>query len=82
MPEGAMNLSPLLLLALLMATPRGQQPSRADESPAELATRLLRDSCSADNFTAFYLQIREEQGMSRRHPHWPNNDGKVLLSLC
>lgn len=62
----------LLLLcstALQMGPLQGQQSSQSP--PAELASRLLEDSCKADNFTAFYLHIREKQGMARKFPVWP-----------
>lgn len=52
------------------------------ESPEKLASRLISDSCNADNFTSFYLHVRDMQKVARRYPPWPNGEVKPLKNSC
>lgn len=49
-----------------------------EQTPAQLAKELLDGSCNGDNFTDFYLRVRERQNVNRRYPPWPNN-GKLFF---
>lgn len=62
----------LFITAMQMNAFQGQPQSNEQTVRLLLAERLLEDSCNADNFTAFYVNIREKQGVSRRFPIWPN----------
>ena len=58
-----------LLLALQLLILQAQELT---ESPEKLAARIVDDSCKADNFTSFYLQIRDSHEVARKYPVWPN----------
>lgn len=62
----------VLLLLLLMLRRFEAVEEKLD---LQLAEKLIGDNCrTAANRTAFYLQIREMQGMARRFPTWPNGE--------
>ena len=65
----------LLLQALIWLQEAVQQQQAAPVTPAmaELASRLLEESCHSqvDNFTSFYLRVRERQAAEREFPLWP-----------
>lgn len=82
----------LLMLCCVTALQMSHLHSQ-QQTPAELASKLLEASCRGRNFTAFYLHIREKQGMTRRYPPWPNSkvankaisgggDKDPLLYMC
>ena len=54
----------------------GSQQQQQTPAPAvaQLTSRLLEESChsQAENFTAFYLSVRERQAAERKFPLWPN----------
>lgn len=50
------------------------------EFPVQMASRLVDESCNAENYTAFYLHIRDMENMTRRFPVWPN--GIAVAIVC
>ena len=66
----------LLASLLLQAVPqRAISDSILD---LELVQDLVEGSCNPKNFTAFYLGIREMEGVDRMFPSWPNGN----LDFC
>ena len=46
----------------------------------EHVSSLIDEACTADNFSHFYLNIREEQNMTRRYPALSNSELQQILS--
>lgn len=61
-------------LLLLLAVQVNHLRADRAEDPEQLAARLIGESCNLNNFTAFYLHIRDLQNMTRRFPAWPNGE--------